>query len=83
MQMLFLDVPRAAGGNLKIAAAEWRPEGPETGPPVRLVYGFASSRRINWEAPGWIGPLTGLGRRVLAFEHRGHVPSQASYAPSD
>ncbi len=42
------------------------------GAPILLVHGFASSVEVNWRGPGWIAALTGAGRRVIAFDHRGH-----------
>jgi pimeloyl-ACP methyl ester carboxylesterase len=45
------------------------------GLPIVLVHGFASSREMNWRAPGWYGALTGAGRQVIAFDVRGHGES--------
>ncbi len=57
--------------------------GEATGETVLLVHGFASSLRVNWVNPGWIKTLTDAGYRVLAFDHRGHGGSSASYDPAD
>ena len=51
------------------------------GDPVLLVHGFASNIRMNWVGPGWVRHLTGLGHRVLAFDHRGHGMSDKPHEP--
>jgi pimeloyl-ACP methyl ester carboxylesterase len=51
--------------------------------PVLLVHGFASNVHANWIGPGWVRDLTGAGYRVIAFDHRGHGKSSASYEPAD
>ncbi|MDQ6753071.1 MAG: alpha/beta hydrolase [Actinomycetota bacterium] len=55
--------------------------------PVLLIHGFASSTRLNWADAGWLGALTGAGRRVIAVDLPGHGLSGApedldSYTPS-
>jgi pimeloyl-ACP methyl ester carboxylesterase len=45
------------------------------GEPILLIHGFASSARINWGATGWIEFLVRGGRRVIAFDCRGHGES--------
>lgn len=45
------------------------------GKPILLIHGFASSRKINWRAPGWIDFLVKAGRRVVALDCRGHGES--------
>lgn len=45
------------------------------GPPIVLVHGFASSRRMNWRTPGWFETLTSAGRQVIAIDVRGHGES--------
>ncbi|MBN9057716.1 MAG: alpha/beta fold hydrolase, partial [Rhizobiales bacterium] len=42
------------------------------GPPILLIHGFASSARVNWVNPGWVDTLVKAGRRVIAFDNRGH-----------
>ena len=37
------------------------------GAPIVLVHGFASTAQVNWRHPGWVGTLTGAGRRVMAI----------------
>jgi pimeloyl-ACP methyl ester carboxylesterase len=38
---------------------------------------------MNWVGPRWFETLTGAGRRVIAFDNRGHGLSQKFYAPAD
>lgn len=54
-----------------------------SGEPILLVHGFASNVHINWIGPGWVRDLTAAGYRVIAFDHRGHGKSSASYDPAD
>ncbi len=42
------------------------------GEPIVLVHGFASTKEVNWVAPGWVATLTRAGRRVIALDNRGH-----------
>ncbi|MGU3495347.1 alpha/beta fold hydrolase [Xanthobacteraceae bacterium A53D] len=53
------------------------------GAPVLLIHGFASTKEINWVYPGWFKTLTEAGRRVIAFDHRGHGESAKVYDPAD
>ena len=53
------------------------------GDPVVLVHGFASSKSVNWIYPGWVSELTKAGRRVIAFDHRGHGESTKLYDPEE
>jgi len=46
--------------------------GPEDGPPVLLVHGFASDYRLNWVGTRWQETLTGAGYRVVGLDCRGH-----------
>lgn len=78
-----LEVKRANGGCLRLVYDDTPPPGPQSGPPVLLVHGFASSRRTNWVATSWMRSFAGAGRRVIAFDHRGHGQSEASHDPAD
>jgi pimeloyl-ACP methyl ester carboxylesterase len=49
------------------------------GEPIVLVHGFASTKEVNWIAPGWVTTLTGAGRRVIALDNRGHGASAKLY----
>jgi pimeloyl-ACP methyl ester carboxylesterase len=53
------------------------------GDPIVLVHGFASSKEVNWVQPGWFATLKGAGRRVIAFDDRGHGASSKLYDPAD
>ncbi|HVV93919.1 MAG TPA: alpha/beta hydrolase [Hyphomicrobiales bacterium] len=53
------------------------------GDPVLLIHGFASNLEVNWVGTGWVSLLTGHGRRVVAFDHRGHGESTKLYDPDD
>jgi pimeloyl-ACP methyl ester carboxylesterase len=53
------------------------------GDPIVLVHGFGSNKEINWVNPGWVQTLTGDGRRVIAFDNRGHGESSKLYDPKD
>jgi pimeloyl-ACP methyl ester carboxylesterase len=68
VQIAFIDVP---------------PHGHDCGEPILLIHGFASNHRINWVNPRWVETLTKAGRRVVAFDNRGHGASEKLYAPSD
>jgi pimeloyl-ACP methyl ester carboxylesterase len=46
------------------------------GAPILLIHGFASSRSINWQRPGWYDALIKAGRRVIALDLRGHGESE-------
>jgi pimeloyl-ACP methyl ester carboxylesterase len=49
------------------------------GPPILLIHGFASTGRVNWWDTGWVKTLTGAGRKVITFDHRGHGESEKLY----
>ena len=53
------------------------------GAPMVLVHGFASSKEVNWVQPSWFATLQGAGRRVVAFDNRGHGGSSKLYDPAD
>jgi pimeloyl-ACP methyl ester carboxylesterase len=53
------------------------------GDPIVLVHGFGSNKEINWAYPGWVTALTGVGRRVIALDNRGHGASSKLYDPAD
>ena len=52
------------------------------GDPIILVHGFASTAEVNWLYPGWVATLTAAGRRVIAFDNRGHGASSKLYDPA-
>jgi pimeloyl-ACP methyl ester carboxylesterase len=52
------------------------------GDPIILVHGFASSKNVNWVYPTWVSELKKNGRRVIAFDNRGHGDSGKLYDPA-
>lgn len=54
-----------------------------SGEPIVLVHGFASTKEVNWVNPGWVPTLVADGRRVIAFDNRGHGRSSKLYDPRD
>lgn len=59
-------------GELDLAYVDLPPAGPGSGDPILLIHGFASTHAVNWIGPSWTGTLTRAGRRVVAFDNRGH-----------
>ena len=57
--------------------------GPKDAQPVLLVHGFASNARVNWFMTGWVADLLAAGRRVVAFDNRGHGGSSKFYDASE
>ncbi|MGI9404185.1 MAG: alpha/beta fold hydrolase [Hyphomicrobium sp.] len=53
------------------------------GDPVILIHGFASNVATNWIDTGWVPPLTATGRRVIAFDNRGHGHSAKLYSTDE
>ena len=53
------------------------------GDPIVLVHGFASSKNVNWIYPTWVSDLKKNGRRVIAFDNRGHGESGKLYDSAD
>ena len=49
------------------------------GDPIVLVHGFASTKNVNWVYPTWVSELKKNGRRVIAFDNRGHGDSGKLY----
>ena len=49
------------------------------GDPILLVHGFASTMNVNWVYPTWVSELRKDGRRVIAFDNRGHGDSGKLY----
>jgi len=52
------------------------------GDPILLVHGFASTKNVNWVYPTWVSELKKNGRRVIAFDNRGHGESGKLYDSS-
>ena len=68
---------------VRIAYVDVAPVGSDRGEPILLVHGFASNLRVNWVEPRWVEALSRDGRRVVAFDNRGHGQSEKLYAPAD
>lgn len=51
------------------------------GEPILLIHGFASNSEANWIDPQWVRTLTEAGRRVIAYDNRGHGRSEKLYEP--
>jgi pimeloyl-ACP methyl ester carboxylesterase len=66
-----------------IAFIDVAPQGRDLNEPILLIHGFASNHRINWINPRWVETLTQAGRRVVAFDNRGHGQSEKLHAPAD
>ena len=49
--------------------------------PTLLVHGFASNLRVNWVSTSWVRDLVEAGRRVIAFDNRGHGESGKPHEP--
>jgi pimeloyl-ACP methyl ester carboxylesterase len=47
--------------------------------PILLIHGFASTHAVNWVHTHWVKTLTHAGRRVIAFDNRGHGESAKLY----
>jgi pimeloyl-ACP methyl ester carboxylesterase len=56
--------------------------GPEAGPPVVLVHGFASEYQLNWVGTRWQETLVNAGYRVVGLDCRGHGSSDKPHDPN-
>ena len=72
-----------SSAGVDIAFIDAKPQQRDLGEPILLIHGFASNHRINWVNPRWVETLTKSGRRVVAFDNRGHGQSEKLYAPAD
>jgi pimeloyl-ACP methyl ester carboxylesterase len=77
------DLRRFSSDGVDIAFIDATPQGRDLNEPILLIHGFASNHRINWVNPRWVETLTKSGRRVVAFDNRGHGQSEKLYAPAD
>jgi pimeloyl-ACP methyl ester carboxylesterase len=68
---------------VRLAYIDEAPTGPDRDEPILLIHGFASTHAINWVFPHWVKLLTQDGRRVIAFDNRGHGRSEKLYDPDD
>jgi pimeloyl-ACP methyl ester carboxylesterase len=67
---------------VRLAFIDERPASGDRGEPILLIHGFASTHAVNWVFPQWVKTLTGAGRRVVAYDNRGHGRSEKFYDPS-
>lgn len=67
---------------VSIAYLDAPPVGADRGEPILLIHGFASSHGTNWVFPHWVKTLTHDGRRVIAFDNRGHGRSGKPHDPA-
>jgi len=74
-------VPEFTSDGVRIAFIDAPAQGENRGEPILLIHGFASSFQINWVNPRWVDTLTRAGRRVVAFDNRGHGSSEKLYNP--
>jgi pimeloyl-ACP methyl ester carboxylesterase len=77
------ELKRFSSDGVEIAFIDVAPRAGHLGEPILLIHGFASNHRINWVNPHWVETLVGAGRRVAAFDNRGHGQSRKLYAPAD
>jgi len=52
------------------------------GEPILLIHGFASNVTTNWIDTQWVRTLLKAGRRVIAYDNRGHGQSEKLYDPA-
>lgn len=67
---------------VRLAYIDERPTHGDRNEPILLIHGFASTHAVNWVFPQWVKTLTEAGRRVIAFDNRGHGRSQKFYDPA-
>lgn len=68
---------------VRLAYIDERPARGDRNEPILLIHGFASTHAVNWVFPQWVKTLTEAGRRVIAFDNRGHGRSEKFYDPAD
>jgi pimeloyl-ACP methyl ester carboxylesterase len=73
-------LPSFTSGGLRIAYTDL---GTQTGEPILLIHGFASSLAVNWRSTSWLDTLVADARRVAALDVRGHGASAKLYDPRD
>jgi pimeloyl-ACP methyl ester carboxylesterase len=78
-----VELQRFSSAGVEIAFIDAEPQGHDLNEPILLIHGFASNHRMNWVGPRWIQTLTEAGRRVIAFDNRGHGQSEKLYDPAD
>ncbi|MGL5116843.1 MAG: alpha/beta fold hydrolase [Beijerinckiaceae bacterium] len=66
-----------------IAYIDIPPTTDDRGEPILLIHGFASNHAVNWVHTHWVKTLAHAGRRVIAFDNRGHGQSDKPYEATD
>jgi pimeloyl-ACP methyl ester carboxylesterase len=77
------ELMRFSSDGVDIAFIDAEPRGGDLNEPILLIHGFASNHRMNWVGPRWVDTLSDAGRRVIAFDNRGHGESEKLHAPAD
>ena len=77
------ELRRFSSAGVDIAFIDVAPQAGDLSEPILLIHGFASNHRVNWVNPRWVETLSQAGRRVVAFDNRGHGQSQKLHAPED
>jgi pimeloyl-ACP methyl ester carboxylesterase len=67
---------------VEIAYSDFEPLSDDRHEPIVLIHGFASTHAVNWLFTQWVKTLTEDGRRVIAFDNRGHGRSQKLHDPA-
>ena len=67
---------------VRLAFIDERPAPHDRLEPILLIHGFASTHAVNWVFPQWVKSLTEAGRRVIAFDNRGHGRSEKFHDPA-
>ena len=67
---------------VRLAFIDERPAPHDRREPILLIHGFASTHAVNWVFPQWVKSLTEAGRRVIAFDNRGHGRSEKFHDPA-
>lgn len=73
-------MPTFRSGEHTLAYDDIRP-GPDQGPTVVLIHGFATNRAENWKRLGWYSAFERKGWRVVALDLRGHGESDKPHEP--
>src|ERR1700678_2288003 len=77
------ELMRFSSEGVNAASIAVKPKGSDRNEPILLIHGFASNHRMNWVGPRWVQTLTEAGRRVIAFDNRGHGQSEKLHDPAD
>lgn len=67
---------------VRLTFIDEKPARGDRGEPIILIHGFASTHAVNWVFPQWVKTLTEAGRRVVAFDNRGHGRSEKFHDPA-